>query len=712
MSISSKIDSFSFWRRLGLASLPLSLAGTMAAQEGDRPVVDLPAQVVTAHRTPVEASRVAQSVDIVTADDIELTHATFGTDLLKSTSSVDVIQYPGGTSGVSVRGFRPQYGNETNPRVLLLIDGRPVSTSLGNLPTSNIERIEVLKGPASALYGASAMGGVINVITRKSTGELSGSAFVGYGSYETYEAGLRLGGGLTEQLDFDFSLDWIDRGDDYQFGDGDAYETGANGSGTYENTEFSRLNGSARLGYRFNDDWKLNVNYDFSDQDDTGMPGPLSEQKFDAADPSTRDFLRQGGSVDLTGQVEDHRLTGQLYFNDMDGLQVYSPDAASSYYRGRRTDTDIQEWGAQLQDFWSFTEQNDLLLGFDFMNQEEAHVARDSSGAVVSYYVPNYSRDKYGLYAESLNRYLDDTLILNLGGRYDWISTTVEASDYEQTSYQYAGGTDDFDQFSPRAGIVWKFTPGWRLHGSVGTAFIAPDAREVAGYYESEYSSYYRVSRGNENLDPETSVTWDAGLEYANTFLTLDATFFHTKVDDRIVNVDTGETEPAGSDGKERRLYTYVNAESQKMQGVELTSRFSIDSLVDAIPGTLDFTANLTWMDEATVYLEAGTEPVKNVAEWKGNLALDYGIRGFSTRFNARYNGNRWDKDYTYDDNYGGDWYEYPSYWVFDWSFAYRIDEHHKVSLYLNNLSDAYYYEKLDYPLEGRNASVRYTYSY
>jgi len=696
-------------------SLNVALSQETSVKDDDvaGPVFDMSGMVVTASRTTMDIVNVPQNVSVLVPADVEMIQASFGTDLMKKSSSVDVIQYPGGSSGVSIRGFRPEYSHETNPRVLLLIDGRPVSTSLGSIPTSNIERIEVLKGPASAIYGPSAMGGVINVITKKTTGDMRGSAFVDYGSFDTKQAGIAFGGNLSEQWDFDFSMDWMDRGDDYKFGDGDAYEVGRNGSGEYDNTTFERINGMVRLGYAIDEAWKLNFSYDISYQNDTLVPGPLSKQKFDADNPAVRDQTRQGGSIDLVGDLENHKVSAKLFKNRLDSLQTYSEDSYSSSYRGRTNDKQIDELGAHLQDVWSITENNDLVYGIDYLDQEENIVSLNGDGSARSYSVPNYDRERYGIYAESLNRFADDTVVFNLGGRWDHIKTTVEASTYDESTYQYEGGSEAFNHFSPRAGGVWKFAPKWRLHSSVGTAFIAPDSREVAGYYESEYSSYIKVCHGSDNLDPETSVSWDVGIGFEDKDKSFDVTLFRTDVDDRIVNVNTGKTEPAGEDGKTRRIYTYVNADSQVMQGLEFTARYELKSLSELISGKWCVKADLTYIDKAEVEVSNGDyEPVKNIADWKGNFTLEYNGGAYTSRFNARYNGERWDKDYTYDDYYGGSWYEFPDFWVFDWSLSYKIDAAQKLIFRVDNILDRYYYEKLDYPQEGRVFSVRYIYDF
>ena len=117
--------------------------------------------------------------------------------MLKKNAGVDVVQYSGALSGIGIRGFRPQFSG-INKRSLLLIDGRPSGvTNLATLLLDNVERIEVLKGAASAVYGSSAMGGVVNVITRQSRGKIGGSARVGGGSFGASEFAGRVGGSVV-----------------------------------------------------------------------------------------------------------------------------------------------------------------------------------------------------------------------------------------------------------------------------------------------------------------------------------------------------------------------------------------------------------------------------------------------------------------------------------------------------------------------------------
>ena len=155
----------------GLLLLILAISGgatsTASAQESN---ADSSAKkllnpvVVTATRFETKKERIAQKLDIISKEDIQMTPSADLTDIVRKTAAVDVIQYPNLSSGIGIRGFRPQFSG-LNQRTLLLIDGRPAgATNLSQINLNGIERIEVLKGPASSLYGSQAMGGVINVI--------------------------------------------------------------------------------------------------------------------------------------------------------------------------------------------------------------------------------------------------------------------------------------------------------------------------------------------------------------------------------------------------------------------------------------------------------------------------------------------------------------------------------------------------------------------
>jgi outer membrane cobalamin receptor len=203
--------------------------------------------IVTARRVETRMAETPQKVEIIDATDIERSVAADLTDVLKKNAGVDVVQYSGALSGIGIRGFRPQTSG-INKRSLLLIDGRPSGvTNLATLLLDNVERIEVLKGAASAVYGSSAMGGVVNVITRQSHGKIGGSARIGGGSFGTSEFGGRIGGSVSPRVDVDATGAAFDQRDDYRMGNGDIRPA----------TRYKTYDGTVRLGVDLSGAWRV-----------------------------------------------------------------------------------------------------------------------------------------------------------------------------------------------------------------------------------------------------------------------------------------------------------------------------------------------------------------------------------------------------------------------------------------------------------------------
>ena len=134
----------------------------------DGPLVQMEEVVVTGTRTKEEIKNVPNAVIVIGAQEMAASSAKNVGELLKETSTVDVTGYGslGSAQSVSIRG-------SSASQVLVMIDGRPInsitfgSADLSQIPLDNVERIEIVKGPTSHLYGANALGGVINVITKK-----------------------------------------------------------------------------------------------------------------------------------------------------------------------------------------------------------------------------------------------------------------------------------------------------------------------------------------------------------------------------------------------------------------------------------------------------------------------------------------------------------------------------------------------------------------
>jgi vitamin B12 transporter len=188
--------------------LPCAWCAVATAATGDG-IPDSEHLVVTANRIPTPLEEVLAPVILIDRDAIERSAAGDVTELLRFHAGLELGRNggPGQTTAVFIRGADSNH-------TLVLVDGVRINpgtiglAALQNIPPSMVERIEVVKGPRSALYGTDAIGGVINVITRRGADD-GWSAELGYGDYDTRQASLN-GGLATERLEFDLGLSWLD----------------------------------------------------------------------------------------------------------------------------------------------------------------------------------------------------------------------------------------------------------------------------------------------------------------------------------------------------------------------------------------------------------------------------------------------------------------------------------------------------------------------
>jgi len=191
-----------------LAILPCAWCAVATAATGGA----IPASehlVVTANRVPTPLEEVLAPVIVIDRESIERSAAGDVTELLRFHAGLELGRNggPGQTTAVFIRGAESNH-------TLVLVDGVRINpgtiglAALQNIPPSMVERIEVVKGPRSALYGTDAIGGVINVITRRGAHD-GWSAELGYGDYDTRQASLN-GGFATERLELDLGLSWLD----------------------------------------------------------------------------------------------------------------------------------------------------------------------------------------------------------------------------------------------------------------------------------------------------------------------------------------------------------------------------------------------------------------------------------------------------------------------------------------------------------------------
>ncbi|MFD1466998.1 TonB-dependent receptor [Hymenobacter caeli] len=726
--------------RLLLGAALLAGAASAARAQAAAPADTLQRQrlnevVVTANRAATPRRQVPQQIQIIGRQDIRQTPADEFTDVLKKNASVDVVQYPGLLAGVGIRGFRPQTDG-LNQRALLLVDGRPAGTSnLATLDLGGVERVEILKGPASALYGPQAMGGVVNVITRQSRGKIRTSLFGEYGSFQTVKFGGATGGNITKKLDFDLSGGFFNRGEDYKLGGNgilrralgatSATRTYVSQAGTDSlartddarsdgqrraYTKMKYYSGALRLGYQLSAKWRVDVRGELFNAPSVQAPNDLF---YGNLGPSTKDIERGNLDLSATGNYKYHQLFVRGYTSketsNINTLADYNYNPVPPY---RSYQSEYIWKGVQAKDVIKLGRQS-LTVGIDHNEATSNSQVFNPDGTSGPPYSPNYALTTTGLYAQGQLSLLSDKLVLTPGLRYDFVTYNVKQTDL-LTDFTPGKKTNPF--FSPSLGAQLAVVDGLRAHATIGRAYVTPDAFNVAGFSRSlnPTADSVAISQGNANLKNENSVTYDAGLRFdkPTSGFSADVTFFATRVNDRIT---TRTANPVGETTAEGYVVasrtTYVNADNSQIRGLESEFGYDFGVLADRRYLLRVFTGGTTIYKAQDVTNNVnGTRTVRdiyNVARLNGNLGVAFdSYRGLSARLAARYVGRRKDTDYT-DFNYPE--IETPEYMTIDFSAGYTVAKYHTFSLLVSNLTNENYYEKRGYNLPGRSFSGRYT---
>ncbi|HEV2130716.1 MAG TPA: TonB-dependent receptor plug domain-containing protein, partial [Longimicrobiaceae bacterium] len=340
-------------RRLAyMAGLALAIPAAAQAQgvapgPDTVPLSRIEGVTVTVTRAQTTRESVPRTIEVITRTDIERTPASDLAELLKKQAAVDVIQYPGLLAGIGMRGFRPQFFG-INQRTLVLIDGRPAGASnLALLDLRDVQRVEVLKGPASALYGSNAMGGVVNIITRRSTGPVRSHVTLGYGSWDTRQGTLAAGGNLTANVDFDLTLAAFEQGRDYRIGEGNFFRdrlgdsvavrifpndsmalSAERGSGEVRPfTQYGTRSGSVRLGYDLGADWRLDWRAEAVRADRVQNPGDLFYAWGD--NRTLKNVARTSSDLAVSGALGRHSLTLRAFTAVEEGENFNRPEVTA-----------------------------------------------------------------------------------------------------------------------------------------------------------------------------------------------------------------------------------------------------------------------------------------------------------------------------------------------------------------------------------------------
>lgn len=707
-----------------LTAVALSFPFALSAQAGgpktpSDTILRLPELNVTATRSPRSTFNTPQPVTVIDSTTIRRSMANNAADLLRMTPGVDVIGVGPNQTRISIRGQRGH-------RILLLEDGVRLNNSrrqqdFGEIPSlvgvNDLERVEVVRGPSSVLYGTDAIGGVLNMVTGRAPAGKTGTAVQGRVGYRYSGVGdLQEGSGsVTGNLGaFGFSLG-------AQYRDAGSYTAP---SGTFGNIRLANTtrvedsgvqdeNYRAEIGYGRSGTDRVYLRYTRYLASDAGF-GFVDPRAFgDSAGGRIRLFFpnqdverisvgyqNYSPGVSFADRVD---LTLYTMLNQRDFSQdiVVPLGPTARLTSGGNNFTNTRTNGFRLEAAKGVG-RHVLTYGADFFR--DATDSRDSSVTTVTGFgppsssvntlptVPRATYRSVGFFVQDEWR-LMPRVDLVLGGRYQRV--TAKTLPTEGLSDPLANSSDNALVGAANLGVA--VTPELRLVGSVGRAFRSANLIERFFDGAAEGSG---VQIPNPDLDPETSFNIDGGFKYARGVFYAEGLYFRNEISDGIRAAATGD-EVNG-----QPVFQNVNVEKLRETGIEMLADVRLLS-------GIRFGGSYTHFNSTNVSDDGS--PVGDGFSTK--LTGQVGYRDPQDRFSAgyeiRYIGTR--KDVAITGSPVGD--ELPSFTVSNLRGSVQLLQTtgttHRIDIALNNVFDVLYAEFPNAgffrPEPGRQLSVSYS---
>jgi iron complex outermembrane recepter protein len=462
--------------------------------------LELKPVVVNATRQEEEVLRIPAHITVITLEDIQQSSATNTGELLRAEAGIWITNTSGSSPTgliIDARGFNNGGGNGS--RMLILIDGRRANqvdssvTDWAAIPLESIERIEIIRGSSTALYGDNAMAGVINIITRKGTVEPSFRGGLEVGSYDTWNRRFSLSGD-NDTLSY------------YLFGNHESTD------GFRDNSDYRASNYVGNFGYRTSSysTLKFRTSYLTNDRE---LPGALTETELttEGRDGSVTDDRGKNHQ----GQWDvgfDSYLSQQQWIELSGGQTLRSGGSTITFPGSGSTDLDSNSRSSALIGKYRLTTpvsgfENRLMIGIDLHKERVAAESfnnfPDPLFPFINTEFTTYERKLLGAYAyDELS--LHPSLILTLSGRMDWSKFRFSRKQTDEVTSisTKSSGSRSFQVWSPKAGLTLMTSPTTSVFAVWSRSFRFPNRDELTGLFGL-----------TPELDPEQATTYEFGSQ-------------------------------------------------------------------------------------------------------------------------------------------------------------------------------------------------------
>ncbi|ABQ24986.1 TonB-dependent receptor [Geotalea uraniireducens] len=717
---------------LGSAAIGAEPPGNAAGSE-----TRLEQIVVTATRTEQDLESAPGSVSVVTKEEIDKRNITTVDEAINIIPGVITTRGKGmmdRMSAITLRGIPGQ------SRTLVMLDDITLNSpyagsvfSVGIAPGS-LEQIEVVKGPASSLYGGYAMGGVVNLITQMPekreftlTGGYGSALDSGNGMENSRRVAVSYGDKFLGKFKVYLHNDYVGtngyRSDfNVQSSQPTAGITGYSNTTDYSGAARYRIGDKGKNG-TWQDNLTVKTEYEFSPDTRVRFTFLKSSGEYFYDDPAT--YLRNssGAEVWTYGTVREASFLGanggsDQYLYGLAAETAFSPvklklnlgylyqasswgstptsaappnSATRSGGPGKLSDTPAGAINADLQASLPLLDRHLLTFGGAFRSgwaHSKEHTLtnwQDENSTAAMTYKSKGTDRTFALFAQDEIMLLDK-LTLFFGFRQDWWETfDGYANQVGSSGYPKNYDSRSASSFSPKGAIVYKPFDQTTLKLSGGKAFRAPTAYDL---YRTWTTSSGITYAGNPDLKPETTISWDAGVSQGLwEGARVSATYFENYISDLIYSTSTTAT------WKDK-----VNAGKAESKGVELEAEQKFGK-------QLRLFANYTYSD-ATIKENSAApastgKRMTDVPEHMFNVGADLEYGDFGALATGRYVGKRYGND-TNIDTVNGVQGSYDPYFTVDLKLRYRITSWATASLSVSNLLDEHYYSY--YLAPGRSA--------
>jgi iron complex outermembrane receptor protein len=512
-------------------SLIIGMGGfTLAAPQGgpQEKAIVMEEVVVTATRDTEEIRKIPANVSVITAKDIEKSGATNVVEVLEKLESIKFRDYSGNSSQslIDLRGFG---GDNPFGKTLIMLDGRkmnrPDMSSINwlQIPLNNIERIEVVRGASSVLYGDAAIGGVINIITKKGEGKPKFDASVMAGSYGLHNERV----GVTGSVDkWTYALNG---------------ENNSN-SGYRERSKLSSQGGGFNAGYDASDVFNISFGLSFN-KTDYQMPGALTKDQMeqnrrqyqpatpanwasaapddDGSDKYTNINLGIKSLIGSIGEIDIH------FFYGKKDLQTNMPSWTSNQYSNTSTDTyGITPKYILAKEVFGF--KNKLVLGLDYYNEpykKEFYSERERNTKTGW---ADFTKDSLGFYIRDEFSILSN-LILNAGYRSERATIKGSNTDTVTPANNFTDKDKSYNAEAYEAGLTWLVGKKSKIFAKYASVYRIPFLDEIASFNGFGGTLFLNT------LEKEKGISTEVGTEfYPLNNLKIGLTLFRIDMEDEI----------------------------------------------------------------------------------------------------------------------------------------------------------------------------------